>query len=164
MPVDSTHFYLYLFVGSKGTISGTLHVKALKAELGPVQTLAHKEDDTWVLNDPPPNKALELAKCQRYQQAFTQGQIIGLIYQGNDNETKLFMPLPTPIRVPPTLNNAVLTFANETFPASTLTKVSGLPGCTTLEFKLATNYNIQGTKPLYVRYDSEVPLILDANL
>lgn len=39
---------------------------AAKLELGPVQTLAHKEGDTWVLNDPPPNKALELAKCQRY--------------------------------------------------------------------------------------------------
>ena len=42
-------------------------VKAAKLELGPVQTLAHKEGDNWVLNDPPPNYALELAKCQRYQ-------------------------------------------------------------------------------------------------
>lgn len=41
-------------------------IVAVKLELGPVQTLAHKEGDTWVLNDPPPNKALELAKCQRY--------------------------------------------------------------------------------------------------
>lgn len=41
-------------------------IKATKLELGPVQTLAHREGDTWVLNDPPPNKALELAKCQRY--------------------------------------------------------------------------------------------------
>ena len=39
---------------------------AAKLELGPVQTLAHKEGDTWMLNDPPPDKALELAKCQRY--------------------------------------------------------------------------------------------------
>lgn len=42
-------------------------IRAIKLELGSVQTLAHKEGDTWVLNDPPPDKALELAKCQRYQ-------------------------------------------------------------------------------------------------
>lgn len=46
---------------------GTLKLKAAKLELGPVQTLAHQDaDGNWVLNDPPPNKALELAKCQRY--------------------------------------------------------------------------------------------------
>ena len=50
--------------------SGVLQIKAAKLELGPVQTLAHKEGDTWVLNDPPPNRALELAKCQRYYQIF----------------------------------------------------------------------------------------------
>lgn len=147
-------------------IAGYIKPIAFKLELGPVQTLAHKEGDIWVLNDPPPDPALELAKCQRYQQAFTPGQIIGLVYQGEFNETKLFMPLPAPIRVPPTLNNAVLILlaVNETFSALTLTKVSGYPGCTILEFRLATNYNIQGAKPLYVRYDSDVPLILDANL
>lgn len=41
-------------------------IQAVKLELGPIQTLAHKEGDQWVLNDPPPNKALELVKCQRY--------------------------------------------------------------------------------------------------
>ncbi|NCE63742.1 hypothetical protein D1159_03905 [Pseudoflavonifractor sp. 524-17] len=49
------------------TVNKTL--VAGKLELGSHQTLAHKEGDTWVLNDPPPNKALELAKCQRYQYA-----------------------------------------------------------------------------------------------
>lgn len=41
-----------------------------KLELGSVQTLAHKEGDTWVLNDPPPSQSLELLKCQRYFQVF----------------------------------------------------------------------------------------------
>lgn len=41
---------------------------AAKLELGPIQTLAHQDaSGNWVLNDPPPNKASELAKCQRYQ-------------------------------------------------------------------------------------------------
>lgn len=47
--------------------NATIDIYAVKLELGPVQTLAHKEGDTWVLNDPPPDKALELAKCQQYQ-------------------------------------------------------------------------------------------------
>lgn len=42
-------------------------IKAMKAELGPVQTLAYKEGNEWVLNDPLPNYQQELAKCQRYQ-------------------------------------------------------------------------------------------------
>ena len=51
--------------------TGAEIVQAAKLELGPVQTLAHQDaDGSWVLNDPPPNKALELAKCQRYHQMF----------------------------------------------------------------------------------------------
>lgn len=49
----------------------TYNIVAIKLELGPVQTLAHQDEDgNWVLNDPPPNKALELVKCQRYFQVF----------------------------------------------------------------------------------------------
>jgi len=44
-----------------------LLLQAVKLELGSFQTLAHKDaSGNWVLNDPPPNKALELAKCLRY--------------------------------------------------------------------------------------------------
>ena len=39
---------------------------AAKLELGSQQTLAHKEGDIWVLNDPPPDPTLELLTCQRY--------------------------------------------------------------------------------------------------
>jgi len=47
---------------------------AAKLELGSVQTLAHQDaSGNWVLNDPPPNKALELAKCQRYLQVLMHG-------------------------------------------------------------------------------------------
>lgn len=44
-------------------------VKAIKLELGSLQTLAHQENGVWVLNEVP-NKALELLKCQRYFQTF----------------------------------------------------------------------------------------------
>ena len=42
-------------------------IKAAKLEPGPTQTLAHKDAaGNWVLNDPPPDPAMELLKCQRY--------------------------------------------------------------------------------------------------
>ena len=57
---------LYNFRLRSSSGKGKVRLKAMKLELGPIQTLAHKEGDEWVLNDPPPNYALELAKCQRY--------------------------------------------------------------------------------------------------
>ncbi len=47
-------------------------LSACKLELGDQQTIAYQDaDGNWVLNDPPPNKALELLKCQRYYQLFS---------------------------------------------------------------------------------------------
>lgn len=52
-------------------------VIAAELELGPVQTLVHKDaSGNWVLNDPLPNKALELLKCQRY---FEKGVVTSAI-------------------------------------------------------------------------------------
>lgn len=49
---------------------------AAKLELGSQQTLAHQDaNGKWVLNDPPPNKALELMKCQRYYQVFSSEEL-----------------------------------------------------------------------------------------
>lgn len=61
-------------------------VIAAKLELGSQQTLAHKEGDTWVPNDPPPNKATELAKCQRY----FQGIIVGIEQDLYRNSLRVF--------------------------------------------------------------------------
>ena len=55
----------------KKAASSTLKIYAAKLEPGSVQTLAHQENGVWVLNDPPPNYAEELAKCQRYYQLYT---------------------------------------------------------------------------------------------
>lgn len=46
------------------TATSSVTVLAVKAELGSVQTLAHQDaDGNWVLNDPPPDKGMELLKC-----------------------------------------------------------------------------------------------------
>lgn len=41
-------------------------LQAIQLELGSVQTLAHQEGNIWVLNNPPPDYATELAKCVQY--------------------------------------------------------------------------------------------------
>ena len=58
-------------IGLQKRISATpLTVIAAKLELGSQQTLARRDaSGNWVLNDPPPDPALELLKCQRYQQS-----------------------------------------------------------------------------------------------
>lgn len=75
-------------------------IKAVKLEQGAVQTLAHQDaDGNWVLNDPPPNKVLELAKCQRYY------QIGDLRYFRHDESHYLFSPYADiyliPMRIAP---------------------------------------------------------------
>lgn len=45
-------------------------IKAVKLELGDVQTLAHQDSGNWVLNEIP-DYGEELNKCQRYYQLFT---------------------------------------------------------------------------------------------
>ena len=77
-------------------------IVAAKLELGPFQTLAHKEGSKWVPNDPQPNYATELAKCQRYFYK-TQGALeyrgiaINQWYMNNGT-----IELPVSMRIKPT--------------------------------------------------------------
>lgn len=83
---------------------------AAKLELGSAQTLAHQDEDgNWVLNDPPPNKALELAKCHRYFYTFDFTNWPGVsAYWGrgiSDTEIELYnMTFPVTMRINPAVN------------------------------------------------------------
>jgi len=84
---------------------GTGVLQAVKLELGPVQTLAHQDaSGNWVLSDPPPDPALELAKCQRYQ--FVIGNRLlapfGTFVSRASGRASAFIPLPT-MRAAPTV-------------------------------------------------------------
>lgn len=69
--INSNLFMCRLMVPSSIT---SVNLIAAKLELGDRQTLAHQDSDgNWVLNDPPPDKALELTKCQRYFQIIGGG-------------------------------------------------------------------------------------------
>lgn len=53
-----------MFVQLRAGAGKSVTFIATKLELGSVQTLAHQDaDGNWVLNDPPPDKHLELLKC-----------------------------------------------------------------------------------------------------
>ncbi len=100
-----------VFARIRCTVAGSVvQAKAAKLELGPVQTLAHQDaDGNWVLNDPPPDKALELAKCQRRQLALktgTSGYNLTFSAYVSVNGTALIaqIPLPVPMRARPTVS------------------------------------------------------------
>ncbi len=79
---------------------------AMKLELGSVQTLAHQDaGGNWVLNDPPPNRALELAKCQRHQLEVPAGSQ-AVCQRILSNVISFFMPTPASLRVNPKLTGS----------------------------------------------------------
>lgn len=49
-------------------VDGYVDIIACKLELGTRQTLAHRSNGEWVLNEPVPDHTVELMKCQRYFQ------------------------------------------------------------------------------------------------
>ena len=97
-------------IGLQKSISATpLTVIAAKLELGSQQTLAHRDaSGNWVLNDPPPNKALELLKCQRYFCKFS-GTAAGIRYQ-DQPAVVCYVPTPAAMRIDP----AIIQDANTT--------------------------------------------------
>lgn len=105
----------YILVGVMEEVNTTdkpieFTVSAAKVELGPVQTLAHQDaDGNWVLNDPPPNKALELVKCQRYQlEPFSVGHnqgYIGPFISSGGSKLLGMIFTPTTMRTQPIVEN-----------------------------------------------------------
>lgn len=80
---------------------------AAKFELGSVQTLAHKEGDTWVLNDPPPDKGMELLKCQRYFVRYLAKGYdlrIGYAFAYSQTNVSIQIPLPCSMRIVPAVS------------------------------------------------------------
>ena len=77
-------------------------ISAAKLELGDNQTLAHKEGDTWVLNDPPPNYQQEFVKCQMYFRSMHFYEIISARF---NNTVIASLNLQPPMRANSTILN-----------------------------------------------------------
>ncbi len=109
--------YQFAVIKNFSNTPASITLIAAKLELGPVQTLAHKDaSGNWVLNDPPLNKALELAKCQRYQEKVTSmrtgnSTLGGYVAVGGEYNRLLFAePIPFKIRkrVMPIIKDVIL--------------------------------------------------------
>ena len=111
IPDDADYILAVFRIGQSLTMpkGSYITLTAAKLELGPVQTLAHQDaDGKWVLNDPQPNKALELAKCQRYQIVF-QGPYapIGTVIGRTDSGGFASIQTPVQMRATPTITGTV---------------------------------------------------------
>ncbi len=99
------NFDIYVSAGGAG--GGP--ITAVKLELGSQQTLAHQDAaGNWVLNDPPPDKALELLKCQRYQISLNPkgygARTVGFGIANSESVCYVFCPIPVLLRANPSIN------------------------------------------------------------
>lgn len=141
-------------------------IKAVKLELGAVQTLARQENGVWVLNEIPGFQQ-ELAKCQRFQAPiFQDSYTVGVIRADAAGVLVLFT-LPVPLRGAATITNMFT--ANVYGDVSTV--VAYLNAGTSLDVKgnqVAVDANLTATDPANAnKFVQIVPAqnnILDANL
>lgn len=95
--LDSRSVFRFVF-----TDSGVYKVRAVGLELGPQQTLAHKEYGEWVQNEIP-KFGDQLAECQRYALMLEGAE---QFYNGNVDHTdttkaSIFIPTPVTMRTTP---------------------------------------------------------------
>lgn len=88
-------------------VGASVVIEAVKLELGDQQTLAHKEGDSWVLNDPPPNYAPELLKCQARQFCIRYGLGTSISTVVSDGNGDAMFPIVLPVAFK---NNATLSY------------------------------------------------------
>lgn len=96
---------------NQSVIRSSVNFYAAKLEKGSVQTLAHQENGVWILNDPAPDPALELLKCQRYLRVYSDDTPLGTCIRGGFGSYGTVLSGP-PMRCEPTIiqNGALIQF------------------------------------------------------
>ena len=127
IPADATIDGNDIVVQSLGSGTGNFSLKAIKLELGPTQTLAHKEGDRWVLNEVP-EYGDQLRRCQRYCFAWAYGakKMHCLTVMQCVRPGMLYGLIPTPVTM---RTNPVCTGGSLTTFAGKVTGISGLTVC-----------------------------------
>lgn len=143
-------------------------VHAIKLELGPTQTLAHREGDKWVLNEVP-EYGEQLRRCQRYFWRFAPPQYVaGAIAFGIDaNTARAMIYLPEQMRTSPTLNlNAsagfFLTGTSGDIFNTTVSSVWTNPNSVCVDFKKLGAFEVDA--PYFVRGDASAYIDISADL
>lgn len=115
-------------VSIRTSIGNAVEIKAAKLELGSVQTLTHWDETAqeWVLNDPPPNKQQELAKCQRYYQCIRSTDATCSLGTGPCVENSdVYLPMAIqPMRAKPAVNWYNVVISNTHLSTLNVTSVS----------------------------------------
>lgn len=168
---------IFRIINSQADEENPITVIAVKLELGDHQTLAHKEGEQWVLNDPPPNLQQELAKCQRYQIVLnSSGNLDAAVGMGAGHsqvsvDAVILVPVPVEMRVNPTLkysgkwcivtNGAI---ANN-IPATNITIASNAGTKSLFYLIVTTERVVEGQIYIFrANHDATARIILDANL
>lgn len=84
--------------GFTGSTDNSATIIAIKLELGDTQTLAHKKNEKWVLNEIP-DFGEQLRRCQRYFVRLTNAYGYGWTY--SSSVANFLVPLPTTLRANP---------------------------------------------------------------
>lgn len=109
------------------------NILAVKLELGDTQTLAHKENEKWVLNEIP-DFGEQLRRCQRYCQVLGYQDFSSFSHAYGSNAVYVAIPLPVTLRTVPTISDptkfAVVTggYASENVPVTGVSSVSTVNG------------------------------------
>ena len=119
-------YYSTDFSGWQFYVKQSRNILAAKLELGPTQTLAHREGDRWVLNEVP-DYGEQLRRCQRYFYR-VNSHAYGWTY--NNNTVNCLIPLPVTLRTSPVIT------LNE---SGTINTVKGDASM--------TSYEVKNTKP-----------------
>lgn len=85
--------------GFAGSTDNSAIIIAIKLELGDTQTLAHKENEKWVLNEIP-DFGEQLRRCQRYCVDVTPSLTFNSMYGGTLSSTgcDFLVPIPVTLR------------------------------------------------------------------
>lgn len=102
---DSPYGLFRLWQHTGDSSDDSVKIEAVKLEPGPYQTLAYKDaSGKWIRNDPTPNRAVELLKCQRHMMVFNAGTMFQAVGVGGSFSTKraiILVDVPTPLRANP---------------------------------------------------------------
>lgn len=101
---SSADYVLFNAVTAVTTGAKIADILAAKLELGDTQTLAHKENGVWVLNEIP-DFGEQLARCQRYYRRWTgaDNKPLGVAVRRESKLLELVFSLNTAMRVAPSL-------------------------------------------------------------
>lgn len=164
----SSHTYFSINCATPATADFV--VQAAKLELGTQQTLARKAaDGTWTLIDPPPNKAEELAKCQRYCLVIVPNTAYAPSGSGMAQTTtaaRIVVPTPVSLRVNPSIlyTGAWQLLANGLSQTVTAMSVAG-SSSVAVQIDVATSGLVVGQAVVMrSNNDSAAKIILSADL